>query len=83
VTGGARQSAADAYLRPVLNRPNLTVVTGAVARKLVMSGDRCTGVQYTAGGRLGTAAAGEVVLCAGAIGSTRPTRAGWAPTRPR
>jgi choline dehydrogenase len=69
VTGGARQSAADAYLRPFLDRPNLTVVTDALARKLVLSGSRCTGVQYTAGGQLRTAEAGEVVLCAGAIGS--------------
>jgi choline dehydrogenase len=29
VVGGRRQSAADAYLRPVLDRPNLTVLTGA------------------------------------------------------
>ena len=69
VTGGVRQSAADAYLRPVLDRPNLTVRTTAVARKLVLSGSRCTGVHYTIGGQLQTAAAGEVVLCAGAIGS--------------
>jgi choline dehydrogenase len=69
VTDGARQSAADAYLRPFLDRPNLTVVTGAVARKLAISGSRCTGVQYTLGGQLRTAEAGEVVLCAGAIGS--------------
>jgi choline dehydrogenase len=69
VADGARQSAADAYLRPFLDRPNLTVVTDAVARKLVLSGSRCTGVQYTAGGKLGTAEAGEVVLCAGVIGS--------------
>jgi choline dehydrogenase len=69
VTDGARQSAADAYLRPFLGRPNLTVVTGAAARKLVIDGSRCTGVQYTAGGEVRTAEAGEVVLCAGAIGS--------------
>jgi choline dehydrogenase len=70
VTGGARQSAADAYLRPFpLDRPNLTVVTDALARKLVLSGGRCTGVQYTLGRQLRTAGAGEVVLCAGAIGS--------------
>jgi choline dehydrogenase len=69
VTGRVRQSAADAYLRPFLDRPNLTVLTTAVARKLVLSGSRCTGVQYTVGGELRTAAAGEVVLCAGAIGS--------------
>jgi choline dehydrogenase len=70
VANGARQSAADAYLRPFLDRPNLTVVTGALARTLVMSGNRCTGVQYEHGGELRTAEAGaEVVLCAGAVGS--------------
>jgi choline dehydrogenase len=71
VTGGVRQSAADAYLRPVLDRPNLSVLTTAVARQLVLSGSRCTGVQYTLGGQLRRAAAGEVVLCAGAIGSAQ------------
>ena len=70
VANGARQSAADAYLRPFLDRPNLTVVTGALARTLVMSASRCTGVQYEHGGELRTAeAAAEVVLCAGAVGS--------------
>jgi choline dehydrogenase len=69
VADGARQSAADAYLRPFLDRPNLTVVTGAAACKLLISGSRCTGVQYTADGHLRTAGAAEVVLCAGVIGS--------------
>jgi choline dehydrogenase-like flavoprotein len=66
---GVRQSAADAYLRPFLDRPNLTVLTDAMARKLVHSGSRCTGVEYTVGGELRTAEAGEVVVCAGVIGS--------------
>jgi choline dehydrogenase len=67
---GVRQSAADAYLRPFLDRPNLTVITDALVRRLVLSGSRCTGVQYTLGGEPRTAeAAEEVVLCAGAIGS--------------
>jgi choline dehydrogenase len=69
VADGVRQSAADAYLRPFLDRPNLTVVTDAVARKLVIDGSQCSGVRYTAGGQQQTAEAGEVVLCAGAIGS--------------
>jgi choline dehydrogenase len=69
VAEGVRQSAADAYLRPFLDRPNLTVVTSALARKLVISGGRCTSVRYALGGELRTAEAGEVVLCAGAIGS--------------
>ena len=70
VVDGVRQSAADAYLRPVLNRPNLTVLTGAQVQRLVISAGRCTGVRYTLGGELHTAqAAREVVLCAGVIGS--------------
>ncbi|TFV29725.1 hypothetical protein E4K10_49595 [Streptomyces sp. T1317-0309] len=38
--GRQAQSAADAYLRPVLDRPNLTVVTGVLAERLVMDGGR-------------------------------------------
>ena len=45
------------------------MVTGALAAKLMLSGTRCTGVQYTHGGQVRTVTAGEVVLCAGAIGS--------------
>ncbi len=62
-----RQSAADAYLTPVLDRPNLTVVTGTTVRRLVFEGDRCVGVEYDAG----TVRAAEVVLSAGTIGSAQ------------
>jgi choline dehydrogenase len=71
IVNGRRQSAADAYLRPVLaDRPNLTVVPGAAVRRLAISGGVCGGVEYVLDGeprRIG--AAREVVLCAGAIGS--------------
>ena len=40
---GVRQTAADVYVRPVLDRANLTVVTGAFARRLVISHGRCEG----------------------------------------
>lgn len=43
-----RQSAADAYLRPVLDRPNLEVVTGAIAHRLTLQGSRCTAIEYSA-----------------------------------
>jgi choline dehydrogenase len=67
---GARQSAADAYLRPVLHRPNLTVATGATARRLVIDNRRCVAVEYLADGHNRSARADrEVVLCAGAVGS--------------
>ncbi|MFF9488165.1 GMC family oxidoreductase [Streptomyces sp. NPDC014676] len=70
VVDGARQSAADAYLRPFLDRGNLTVVTEAVAQNLVLSGNRCTGVRYLRDGvPLIARADVEVILSAGAVGS--------------
>jgi choline dehydrogenase len=67
---GRRWSAADAYLRPALGRPNLTVLTGALATRVLLSGGRATGVEYRRGGRTHTAhAAAEVVLCGGAVNS--------------
>jgi choline dehydrogenase-like flavoprotein len=72
ITGGRRQTTADAYLRPVLSRPNLTVRLGASVQRLVVTDGRCTGVEYLRDGRPESVRAGaEVVLCAGAIGSPR------------
>ena len=48
---GRRLSASRAYLRPVLRRPNLDVVTRAMVTRLVIEGDRVTGVEYTRPGR--------------------------------
>lgn len=65
---GERCSAAAAFLHPVMNRPNLTVLTAAVAQKIVMKGKRATGVAYLHKGQKKTATArGEVLLCAGAL----------------
>jgi choline dehydrogenase len=65
---GRRWSAADAYLRPALGRPNLTVATGALTTRVLVEGARATGVEYRRHGRLHTArAAAEVVLCGGAV----------------
>ncbi|MEV7085481.1 GMC family oxidoreductase N-terminal domain-containing protein [Streptomyces sp. NPDC093085] len=67
---GKRQSAADAYVRPVQHRPNLTVTTDATVHRLVMEGRRCAGVEYVVDGRSVRAVADrDVVLCAGAVGS--------------
>ncbi|MFF9340323.1 MULTISPECIES: GMC family oxidoreductase [unclassified Streptomyces] len=72
IVGGRRQSAADAYLTPVLNRPRLDVVTGATAHRLLFEGTRCVGVEYGVQGRVHTArAAREVVLTAGTLGSAQ------------
>jgi choline dehydrogenase-like flavoprotein len=67
---GERFSAAKAYLRPNLARPNLHVVTGAHTTRIVLQGKRATGVEYMQGGELKRIDANkEVLLCAGAIQS--------------
>jgi choline dehydrogenase len=69
IADGMRVSSADAYLRPVLGRSNLTVRTGCLVTGLDVRDGRCGGVSYVWDGLPGRAAATEVVLAAGAIGS--------------
>ncbi|MEO1689586.1 MAG: GMC oxidoreductase, partial [Pseudomonadota bacterium] len=69
VKDGRRWSAADAYLTPALDRPNLTVETGCLALGLAFDGRRCTGVDYLQGRRTRRAEGAEIVLAAGALGS--------------
>ncbi|BCB74747.1 FAD-dependent oxidoreductase [Phytohabitans flavus] len=72
VVDGRRQTAADAYLRPVLDRANLQVITGALVTRILVHDGRCTGVEYTAGGVSNQVkCSGEVVLAAGTIDSAR------------
>ena len=72
VKDGKRFSVADAYLRPAMSRPNLTVLTHAEVLSLTFSGKRCTGVRYSHDGKVKNAAAKrETVLSGGAIGSPR------------
>jgi choline dehydrogenase len=69
---GRRQNSAIAYLRPVLEHPNLTVELNAHATGLTLEGGRCVGVSYEAGGERRSARAGaEVILAAGTIESPR------------
>ncbi|MGB1251296.1 MAG: choline dehydrogenase [Candidatus Promineifilaceae bacterium] len=64
---GRRLSAARAYLHPVLNRPNLTLITRALATKIVFEGKKAVGVNYTRWGRQHTARGGEIICCGGSI----------------
>jgi len=64
---GRRLSAARAYLHPVLGRPNLTVITRAMAHKVLFDGTRAVGVQYEARGKTRTVRGNDVVLCGGAF----------------
>ncbi len=67
---GRRASTARAYLDPVRDRPNLTVVTGAVVERVLIENGRAVGVQYRRDGKLERARAEvEVVLAAGAYNS--------------
>ncbi len=67
---GWRSSAATAYIRPVRTRPNLTIKTGTLVRRLIIRNRRVTGVEVEQEGnrRIVHARCG-VVLSAGAIGS--------------
>lgn len=72
VKDGKRFSVVDGYLRPALGRPNLTVITRAETDRVLLTGTRCTGIQYRHEGQIKTAYAdSEVVLSAGVIGSPR------------
>jgi choline dehydrogenase len=67
---GRRWSTADAYLRPALPRPNLTVRSGALVTRVLLDGTRAIGVGYTAAGEQRSAfAEAEVILSGGAINS--------------
>jgi choline dehydrogenase len=68
--GGRRCSAADAYLHPAADRPNLTIVTDALVTGLEIEAGRATGVRYLHRGvEELVGAESEVIVSAGAIGS--------------
>ncbi|MBV9000904.1 MAG: GMC family oxidoreductase N-terminal domain-containing protein [Solirubrobacterales bacterium] len=67
---GRRWSAADAYLRPALRRPNLTVTTSAQATRVLFEGTRAVGIAYRHGADEKIAhCAREVILCGGSVNS--------------
>ncbi len=67
---GARCSAAVAYLHPIRDRHNLTVVTGARANRITFDAGRASGVTYSVGGKaFHQAVAREVLLSGGALNS--------------
>lgn len=67
---GERWSAAKGYLTPNLKRPNLHVITGAQASKILMEGKKATGIAYVKDGKTAEVkAAKEVILAGGAFAS--------------
>jgi choline dehydrogenase len=69
--GGYRQSVFRSYLFPYMDRPNLTVLTGALVTRVTFEPyerNRVTGVEFTHNGQIQRVGAGsEVVLSLGAI----------------
>jgi len=72
IRDGRRFSVVDGYLRPVLTRPNLTVLVRAETDRVIVDGGHCTGVDFRHDGDVKRATAeSEVILSAGVIGSPR------------
>jgi choline dehydrogenase len=69
---GRRWSSARGFLKPVLNRHNLRLETNVLVDRLVIESGRAAGVQFRQGDETMEARAkGEVILCAGSIGTTQ------------
>jgi len=66
---GLRASTAVRFLDPVRDRPNLTVISDALATGLVVDGDRVRGVRVRVRGAEQTIHGSEVIVCGGAVGS--------------
>jgi len=70
IKDGKRQSAAVAFLKPILNRKNLTAITRAYVTRIIIEGDKAVGVEYTKGGKTHTVKARkEVLISAGSFQS--------------
>ena len=69
---GRRFSAARAFLKPVLQRPNLRLEADCLVEAVVFEGRRAAGVRWRRDGEMRSARCrGEVILAAGSIGSVQ------------
>ena len=69
---GRRWSAARGFLKPVLHRPNLRLVTDVAVERVMFDGKRAVGVRYAQGNQVfKSRAKGEVILSSGAVGSVQ------------
>jgi choline dehydrogenase len=70
IKGARRNSAARAFLRPAMKRPNVRVITRALATRVLIENGRAVGVEYRRGGETRVLRArAEVILSGGAINS--------------
>jgi choline dehydrogenase len=72
VHNGFRWSAANAYLRPALKRPNVELRTGAFVRRVVLEGKKAVGVEYEVGGESHVVRARrDIIIAASSINSPK------------
>ena len=64
---GRRSSTARAYLHPIRRRPNLTIVTGAFVTRILLNGNRATGVAWRENGQDKWASAAQEVVLSGGV----------------
>ncbi|WP_085908366.1 choline dehydrogenase [Kiloniella majae] len=70
VKDGVRWSTANAYLKPVIKRPNLKVISNALTKRIIMDGKKATGIEIEVGGVTQTVKAStEVILSSGSVGT--------------
>ncbi|KLN61160.1 choline dehydrogenase [Kiloniella spongiae] len=70
VKDGVRWSTANAYLKPVIKRPNLKVISNALSKRIIMDGKKAIGIEIEVGGVSQTIKAStEVILSSGSVGS--------------
>ncbi|MES0885243.1 choline dehydrogenase [Roseibium sp. SCP14] len=68
IAKGRRQNSSFAYLKPALARRNLTIMTGAMVKRVLTNGNRVTGVEIIRGREVETVhAEREVILSGGAV----------------
>lgn len=69
ISQGRRVSTAAAYLRAARRRPNLTIITGAFANRILFEGVRATGVEYRRRGQLTQVKGDTIILSSGVFQS--------------
>ena len=70
--GGRRWSAARGFLKPILNRPNLTLITGAEAERVLFDAKRASGVRMRQNGMMhDLKARREIILSSGAVATPK------------
>ena len=72
IKDGVRHSTAVAFLAPVADAPNFTLLTGTHAQRLLFEGERCAGVEVVLDGEISRIRAeGEVIVCGGTVESPK------------